>query len=155
MAGRTEHDGSIAANQRPLGGQFDDGISSARPVASEEMNRPMLAILGLSFATSLAWAAEEASPAFQQARAGLEQNCFKCHGHAANKSKGGLLLDSREAMLAGGATGPAVVAGRPEESLLLKAVSHRDPDLQMPPKDGRLPEADIAALTELVKAGAP
>ncbi len=119
------------------------------------MNHAVLAILILQIATSMAWSATGGSPVFQKAHAVLEKNCFKCHSHAANKSKGGLLLDSREAMLAGGHTGAAIVPGKAEESLLLKAVSHRDPDLKMPPKDGPLDSGDLAVLTEWVKAGAP
>lgn len=119
------------------------------------MNHFASSVLAVALATSLASAAEDASLVFQKAHAVLEKNCFKCHSHVANKIKGGLLLDSREAALAGGDTGPAMVAGKPEESLLLKAVSYRDPDLQMPPKEGKLADADITALTEWVKAGAP
>ena len=119
------------------------------------MNHFASSVLAVALATSLVSAAEDASLVFQKAHAVLEKNCFKCHSHVANKIKGGLLLDSREAALAGGDTGPAMVAGKPEESLLLKAVSYRDPDLQMPPKEGKLADADITALTEWVKAGAP
>ena len=61
----------------------------------------------------------------------LSTHCFECHGH---KGKGGLKLDSREATLAGGDSGPALVSGKPKESLLLKAVRNIDPDLSMPPK---------------------
>jgi hypothetical protein len=119
------------------------------------MNRLAPSILALALATSAAWAAEDASPLFQKAHAVLEEHCFKCHSHSANKIKGGLLLDSREAVLVGGDTGPAIVAGDPGKSLLIKAVGYADPDLQMPPKDGRLADADIAVLTQWVKAGAP
>src|SRR5712664_2092401 len=52
----------------------------------------------------------------------LEQNCYKCHSHQAEKIKGGLVLDSRDGLLRGGETGPAVVPGNPEQSLLIKAV---------------------------------
>jgi len=117
--------------------------------------RPTIFIVALTFAIHKAGSGESSSLIPQQARQVLEKHCFKCHSHAANKSKGGLLLDSRPAILAGGDTGPAIVTGRPEESLLLKAVSHRDPDLQMPPKDGKLSDLDITVLTEWVKAGAP
>ena len=61
----------------------------------------------------------------------LSTHCFECHGH---KAKGGLKLDSREATLAGSDSGPALVSGKPNESLLLKAVRHIDPDLSTPPK---------------------
>lgn len=84
----------------------------------------------------------------------LEQNCYKCHSHQAEKIKGGLVLDSREGLLRGGDTGPAVVPGNAEQSLLIKAVRHVDEDLQMPPKK-TLGDPDIATLTEWVKLGAP
>ena len=84
----------------------------------------------------------------------LEQNCYKCHSHQAEKIKGGFVLDSREALLRGGDTGPAVVPGDAEKSLLIKAVRHVDEDLQMPPKK-RLADADISTLTEWVKLGVP
>ena len=62
----------------------------------------------------------------------LAGTCVKCHG--AKKASGGLRLDSREAMLAGGESGPAVVPGRPEGSLLIQAVRHADESLKMPPE---------------------
>src|ERR1700733_11162864 len=70
----------------------------------------------------------------------LVKHCFKCHGPT--KASGGLRLDSREAILKGGESGPAAVVGKPEESRLLKAVAYRD-DLRMPPQ-GKLPDGDIA-----------
>ncbi len=85
----------------------------------------------------------------------LAENCFKCHSHEATKIKGGLLLDSREAVLKGGDSGPAVAAGDPDKSLLIKAVSYTDPELQMPPKDKKLPNEQIALLSEWVKMGVP
>src|SRR4051794_11161819 len=54
----------------------------------------------------------------------LAENCFKCHSHAAKKNKGGLVVDSLASLLTGGETGPAIVPGAPEKSLLLQAV-HR------------------------------
>ena len=88
----------------------------------------------------------------------LVETCFKCHSHEANKMKGGLVLDSREGLLAGGDTGASIVPGNPEESLLIKAISYSDPDLQMPPNKGeskKLSDAQIATLTDWVKRGAP
>ena len=64
----------------------------------------------------------------------LANNCYKCHSHEATKLKGGLSLEYRETVLKGGDTGPAIVPGDPEKSLLIKAVRYTDPDLQMPPK---------------------
>src|SRR6266704_897891 len=52
----------------------------------------------------------------------LTENCYKCHSQGAEKVKGGLLLDSREGLLKGGNTGPAIVPGDPERSLLIRAI---------------------------------
>src|SRR5882724_3834786 len=84
----------------------------------------------------------------------LSENCYQCHSHQAEKIKGSFVLDTREGLLKGGETGPAIVPGEPEESLLIKAVRHTDEDLQMPPKK-TLPAEQIATLVELIKMGAP
>ena len=81
----------------------------------------------------------------------LQAQCARCHG-AEPKVKGGLNLTTREGLLKGGDTGPAVVFEKPDESLLLQAVNHRD--LKMPPK-GKLAQAQIDILTRWVKMGAP
>ncbi len=81
--------------------------------------------------------------------------CFECHSHEAKKFKGGLALDSSAAILKGGDTGPAVVPGDLEKSLLIKAVRYTDADLQMPPKNKKLGSDQIAALEKWVKLGAP
>ncbi|MSU35568.1 MAG: DUF1553 domain-containing protein [Pedosphaera sp.] len=82
----------------------------------------------------------------------LVERCYDCHGE--KKHKGGLQLDSAAAVLKGGHSGAVLALGQPERSLLIKAISWSDPDLQMPPKN-KLPDAEIAALTEWVKMGAP
>src|ERR1035441_477022 len=84
----------------------------------------------------------------------LADHCYKCHSTFAEKIKGGLLLDSREALLKGGDDGKAIVPGDPEASLLIKAIRYTDPDLQMP-KDKKLEDGQIADLTAWVKMGAP
>ena len=87
----------------------------------------------------------------------LSENCFKCHSHQADRIKGKLMLDSREGVLLGGNTGPAVVPGRPDDSLLIQAIRYSDEDLKMPPPDhgGQLNSQQIADLTEWVRRGAP
>jgi hypothetical protein len=82
-------------------------------------------------------------------------NCYKCHSHEATKLKGGLSLEFRETMLKGGDTGPTIVPGDPENSLLIKAVRYTDPDLQMPPKGEKLSDDQIANLVAWIKMGAP
>src|SRR5580704_1105111 len=81
----------------------------------------------------------------------LVDNCYKCHSATSEKLKGGLLLDTRDGMLKGGDTGPCLVPGDPEKSLLIKAVRYTDKDLQMPPKDKRLSDGKIADLVAWVK----
>src|SRR5262245_53127891 len=67
----------------------------------------------------------------------LAEKCQKCHG--SEEQNGSLRLASLKPMLAGGDSGPAVVPGHPEKSLLVKAVSYSDTSVQMPP-DGKLPD---------------
>jgi hypothetical protein len=83
----------------------------------------------------------------------LVENCYPCHSTAANKRRGGLLLDTRDGFRKGGDSGPALVPGKPDESLFLKAVRHTG-DLKMPPK-GKLPAPVVADLEAWVKMGAP
>ena len=81
--------------------------------------------------------------------------CYKCHSRTADKIKGGLMLDTREGMLHGGDTGPALEPGKPDDSLIIEAVSYTDADLQMPPKGDRLSSQQVADLKEWVRRGAP
>src|SRR5256885_15492228 len=71
----------------------------------------------------------------------LVEHCYKCHSADAKKVKGGLLLDTRDGLRAGGETGPAVIPGKPHESLLLKAIRYEEHE--MPPA-GKLPAAIVA-----------
>ncbi len=84
----------------------------------------------------------------------LAEHCYECHSAKAGKLKGGLRLDSREGWAKGGDSGPALVAGKPEDSLLIKGVRHWDKDFKMPP-DQRLKQSQINDLIEWVKLGAP
>jgi len=87
----------------------------------------------------------------------LTEECYKCHSHQADRVKGKLMLDSRDALLLGGVSGPAIVPGKPDESLLIQAIRYTDADLKMPPEDhgGRLTDQQVADLTEWVRRGAP
>ena len=80
----------------------------------------------------------------------LVENCFKCHG--AEKQKGELRLDSREGLLTGGESGPAIVPGKPEESLLIQAVRYEA--YEMPPSKP-LADSQVSILTRWVEMGAP
>ena len=84
----------------------------------------------------------------------FKETCYKCHSVEAGKSKGDLTLDTREGLLKGGKNGKVVVAGDPDKSPLIVAVSYKDPDLQMPPKGEKLSPAQVADLVQWVKTGA-
>jgi hypothetical protein len=84
----------------------------------------------------------------------LAGKCYSCHSAEAKTPKGGLRLDTREGLRAGGDSGPALVPGEPAESLLIEALHHEDKGLRMPPKE-KLPEAVIADFEQWVKMGAP
>jgi len=80
----------------------------------------------------------------------LAENCYDCHTAA---EMGGLRVDSRERLLQGGKSGPALMPGDPDKSLLIQAV-RQSGDLKMP-KGGKLKPAEIQALADWVKMGAP
>ncbi len=107
-----------------------------------------LAILFFLFAPAALFADEEFE---KRVRPLLVEQCHKCHGPT--KQGGGLRLDSRAAILKGGDTAPAAVSGKPDESLLVKALSHKG-ELRMPPK-AKLADADIAVLRDWIKRGLP
>jgi mono/diheme cytochrome c family protein len=84
----------------------------------------------------------------------LRENCYRCH--ASMNHKGDLRLDSAEAILRGGKRGADVIPGHPESSLLITLIRHEqksDPPGPMPPKS-KLSEAEIAAVTAWIRAGA-
>ena len=89
----------------------------------------------------------------QRIRPLLIERCYSCHSDA-KKVNGGLRLDSRRGLIEGGDSGPAVSPGKPEESLLIKAVRYQDSNLQMPP-EGRLAMAELAALKNGCDAAPP
>jgi hypothetical protein len=84
----------------------------------------------------------------------LIENCFDCHASDAERIRGGLVLDSREGWEIGGISGPAVVPGDPDASLLIESVRWHDEDFQMPPRK-KLSDGDIHLLEEWVRRGAP
>jgi hypothetical protein len=102
--------------------------------------------------------AHGADPGFEffekKIRPMLAEHCYSCHSADAKKLKARLALDTRDGTRRGGESGPALVPGKPEASLLIKAVRYTDEALKMPPK-GKLPDAVIASLEQWVAMGAP
>ncbi len=117
------------------------------------MSPPHFALAALALVTlsPTGFAAPPDTHFEKQVRPVLVEKCVSCHGP--DKQKGGLRVDSRAALLAGGDRGAAIVPGKPGESLLLRALAH-DGELKMPPKT-KLPMAEIAAIKQWVQAGAP
>src|SRR5215204_6278160 len=82
----------------------------------------------------------------------LANNCYACHSSKLKTPMGGLVLDSKAGLLKGGDSGPAIVPGKPTESLLLRALSYNDLNLKMPPT-GKLPDVVIADFEQWIAAG--
>ncbi|MGE3779328.1 MAG: PSD1 and planctomycete cytochrome C domain-containing protein [Pirellulaceae bacterium] len=123
------------------------------------MNR--LSILLLAALCSTSWSEAEELPEFSQEQLALFEtrirpvivaHCYECHSTDSKIVHGGLRLDSRRGLLQGGESGPAVVPGKVEESLLIRALRHDG--IEMPPK-GRLADSVIRDFETWVKMGAP
>jgi uncharacterized membrane protein len=89
----------------------------------------------------------------RQVRPILVEHCLRCHNPARARKAGALDQTTIAGMLTGGRSGPAVLPGRPGESLLIQAVRGTDPDFRMPPKDEALTTAQIAALERWIAEG--
>lgn len=83
----------------------------------------------------------------------LVERCYKCHSADTTKPKGGLRLDRRTNVFEGGDSGPAVVPDKPDESLLIEAISWSGATSEMPP-DSKLPDHVIADFREWISRGA-
>jgi hypothetical protein len=111
--------------------------------------------LALLFGLSAARAQDAGIEFFEKKiRPVLVEHCYECHAVSAKKVRGDLLLDSRDGVRKGGASGPVIAPGDPDKSLLIKAVRHA-PGVTKMPKNGKLPAAVIADLEAWVKMGAP
>ena len=100
---------------------------------------------------------DAAAPAFftQRVKPILDANCGRCHQGL--NHRGGLAIDTREALLRGGHHGAALIPGDPAGSLLLKLIRHEGPPddpMDMPPHKPKLSDAEIKTLEEWIRAGA-
>ena len=114
---------------------------------------PLLGSIAFAAIPALADDAQRVAATFfeKEVRPVLVNRCFECHSDT--KQKGGLRVDHIGYLKEGGDTGPALVAGKPEESALVEAVHYANEDFQMPPKK-KLPDAEIAILEKWIRMGA-
>lgn len=117
--------------------------------------RAAFAIAAIAATHTVGWANDGMEYFEKQVRPILVARCYACH--SGSKSSGGLSLESRRGWEQGGDTGPAVVPGDPAQSLLVRAVQRVEVGLEMPPESagGKLPDAEIAILSQWVSMGAP
>ena len=111
------------------------------------------AILALSVSTPLAAQATDVEFFEAKIRPVLVQRCYSCHNSKMAAPKGDLILDTKEGLLKGGASGPVLAPGRPADSRLLKVLSYTDPLVQMPPS-GKLADAVLEDFAQWVAKGA-
>ena len=83
----------------------------------------------------------------------LVKHCYECHSTESGKSRGGLKVDTREALRRGGDSGPAIRGRSARDSLLYQSITYEG-DYQMPPK-GKLPDGAIADIRRWIEMGAP
>src|SRR5262245_6271674 len=83
----------------------------------------------------------------------LANRCYSCH--SAGNAMGGLALNTREALLKGGKSGPSIQTVNAEGSLLLQAVRHQHEKLKMPMGQPKLSDSEIKDLAAWIGAGAP
>ncbi|HYV32088.1 MAG TPA: DUF1549 domain-containing protein, partial [Candidatus Binatia bacterium] len=125
------------------------------------IRRPLAVWLGLWLgAQSMAGAAADPASAGleffeKKIRPLLVAHCYQCHSAESKKSQGGLLLDSIGGLLKGGESGPAIVPGAPDRSLLLKTVRQKDRDLHLQQQHKKLSDRQVAQLVQWVRMGAP
>ena len=108
----------------------------------------------LIFFVALAAEAQSGADLFEKKiRPVLVAKCYACHSVKLKSPMSGLVLDTKAGLAKGGASGPVVLPGKPDESRLLRALRYADPKLQMPPT-GKLSEETIADFAEWIASGA-
>ena len=105
-----------------------------------------------NFATASDFSPEQIEFFEKEIRPLLVEHCYQCHSGGSEKLQAELRVDFRDALLKGGDSGPVIVPGNADESLLIHSVRYES--YEMPPK-GKLPDADIALLEKWVNDGAP
>jgi mono/diheme cytochrome c family protein len=131
-------------------------------------NRPLAgagwvasAVVCLFLSGSLTAIAEEAPSAEQieffesSVRPIFVEHCYECHSEGADEVEAELLLDSKWGWMTGGESGPAIIPGNLDESLVIDAVRYQEDKVTAMPPRSKLSDKDIATLEKWVKMGAP
>ena len=130
-------------------------LTSRHPSRPVHMNRKQFPALLLAFAAvangGVVNADEQREFFEKKIRPVLVEHCYECHSIDSDEAGGKLLVDSRDGMLVGGESGPVLLAGQPDASLIIQAL--RYDDLEMPP-DAPLPEAVINDFVKWISLGA-
>ena len=135
IAHTADHGGRLVYEHGAAGGADLAALITARPSGDTE------------FDPRVAHFREEVVPI-------LVEHCLRCHNPTRRKRAGGLDQTTMAGLLAGGYSGPAIVPGRPDQSLLMMAVRRLDPDLLMPLNQDKLPDGQISALETWIADGA-
>jgi cytochrome c len=101
--------------------------------------------------------ADPASPAFYTGHVKpiFQKHCYRCH--SGMNHRGGLSMATAASLMKGGETGPDIVPGDPEASLMVRLIRHQPPPKgpgSMPSRSARLADADIATIEQWIRAGA-
>ncbi len=130
-------------------------FTSRHPSRPVQMNReqfPALLLVLAAVANGGFVSADEQREFFEnKIRPVLVEHCYECHSVDSHEVGGKLLVDSRDGMLVGGESGPVLLAGQPDASLIIQAL--RYDDLEMPP-EAPLPEAVINDFVRWISLGA-
>jgi hypothetical protein len=132
-------------------------ICTAKAASNSVRSLLVASVLACQFASGIVFGSDEsAGLEFFESRIRpvLVEKCHQCHSKSSAKPKGGLLLDTRAGIRNGGNSGPAVVPGDVEASLLYQAITGSDGVDPMPPK-GKLSAAVVADFRQWIKSGAP
>jgi mono/diheme cytochrome c family protein len=148
--------GAIANRVREVLTDSTSALAVAPFLAARVLSVRVPVALALALALASVGAASSETSFFEnRVRPVLAEHCYRCHSAEAKEVKGQLRVDSLEGLMRGGTRGPAIMPGYPDHSLLLQAVRHAEPDLEMPAEGKRLSPRQIADLREWIKQGAP
>lgn len=127
------------------------GFDRSRQSVGSGLSVFLFAVVFCSTAAAQQLSSSQAEHFEKHVRPVLVRHCYECHSGGSNSLKGGLRLDFKDGLLKGGDSGPAIVPGNPDSSLIISAVNHDG--LEMPPGK-KLSDSEIRELSEWIAHGA-